>query len=59
METREVSLPIETWEKLDNITRKHNRGTNQIDLVYLLHYYLKLCEISDDFSHGVLPNDDD
>ena len=57
METREVSLPVETWEKLDKISENkitHNRETSQINLEYVLNYYLRLCEISKDYCSGML-----
>ena len=57
METREVSLPVETWEKLDKLsenTVSGNKKTSQINLEYVLNYYLKLCEISNEYSHGML-----
>ena len=57
METREVSLPVETWEKLDEFSQDTvmgNHKTKEISLWNLLHYYLQLCRISKDYCNGML-----
>ena len=55
-EVREVELPVETWQKLDEIKLSGNRDTSKIDIAWVLNYYLRLCERSDDFTKGILPN---
>ena len=60
LETREIELPVETWEKLDELMGKGigppSRSPEK-HRQWILNFFIFLCSYDDRFARGILPRE--